>query len=351
MIFRKLKVRRFMSNIIRKTRFIRVAGISQLYTGAIKKYSIKPENLIRPSRLMKSNMGLVPTQVLSSFYTNLEQYSKDKDCVINIMKDINFPLEDPLKGWLSNCRDVSTLITRLITTINMMQTGSQLSLSYKKNHLIWSYENKFINPKSRIHDNIRAICIMISYLKHYLGAGYSPVNINIPNTLNQTSLYEEFFGSSISSHSSRAEVWISNDDFSKNNSSFSRAMKSFTFSSSELNSLFEIPTPDDNFKTIYEIINYCSYSEFPTLENVSQVLDVSQQQIQRQCKKIGTSFTEIRGVVLSNNAAYLLSSGWSVNEVSEKLGYENVDSFNRMFKKHKGITGKMYFNNIFDTLY
>ncbi|MFA0706694.1 helix-turn-helix domain-containing protein, partial [Vibrio sp. 10N.222.48.A3] len=38
----------------------------------------------------------------------------------------------------------------------------------------------------------------------------------------------------------------------------------------------------------------------------------------------------------------LLMYSVPVEEVSKRLGYTNVASFNRMFKKHRGLTPKQY---------
>lgn len=60
-------------------------------------------------------------------------------------------------------------------------------------------------------------------------------------------------------------------------------------------------------------------------------------------QKTGSSFSEYRLKIKIGKAKELLvKSGYNVNQVSEKLGYENVESFIRQFKKLAGCTPTKY---------
>jgi YesN/AraC family two-component response regulator len=48
------------------------------------------------------------------------------------------------------------------------------------------------------------------------------------------------------------------------------------------------------------------------------------------------------GYALSNVAVELLMYSVPIDKVATRLGYTNVASFNRMFKKHRGLTPKQY---------
>ncbi|MCC4820936.1 helix-turn-helix domain-containing protein, partial [Vibrio lentus] len=67
-----------------------------------------------------------------------------------------------------------------------------------------------------------------------------------------------------------------------------------------------------------------------------------EQQFQRRLHKLGVNFSTIMGYALSNVAVELLLYSVPVEEVATRLGYTNVASFNRMFKKHRGLTPKQY---------
>ncbi|EKM30664.1 bacterial regulatory helix-turn-helix s, AraC family protein [Vibrio harveyi] len=103
-----------------------------------------------------------------------------------------------------------------------------------------------------------------------------------------------------------------------------------------------MPDPEDELKVIYEVVHYSSHYGLPTLERVSALLGLSDQQFQRRLHKLGLNFSTVSGYVLSNVAAGLLSKHVSIEDIAARLGYTNVASFNRMFKKHRGLTPKQY---------
>jgi AraC-like DNA-binding protein len=107
-----------------------------------------------------------------------------------------------------------------------------------------------------------------------------------------------------------------------------------------------MPDPSDDTKLVYEAINYSCHFGLPTLERVSNLLGLSIQQFQRRFHKYGHNFTEMCGFVLSNKAVKMLSQSIPVEEVASSLGYNHLDSFTHMFKKHRGMTPKQYLKSL-----
>ena len=103
-----------------------------------------------------------------------------------------------------------------------------------------------------------------------------------------------------------------------------------------------MPDAADDHKVTYEMINYSRHFGLPTLSKVSSLLGLSEQQFQRRLHDLGVNFSTITGYVLSNIAVELLRYSLPIEEVAKRLGYTNVASFNRMFKKHRGLTPKQY---------
>ncbi len=76
------------------------------------------------------------------------------------------------------------------------------------------------------------------------------------------------------------------------------------------------------------------------LEDAANVVCLSQKYLSRIFKQhTGKNFSEYKLAVKVQKAKYLLTkTGYNVNQVSEKLGYENTESFIRQFKKIAGCT-------------
>ena len=98
--------------------------------------------------------------------------------------------------------------------------------------------------------------------------------------------------------------------------------------------------------TLSEIINYCNtrYKEKISLEAMERELHISKYYISHVInEKIGKGFNEYVNSIRINEACrLLLESELTVKEISEKVGFGTVRSFDRAFKKQKNETAKEY---------
>jgi two-component system, response regulator YesN len=80
------------------------------------------------------------------------------------------------------------------------------------------------------------------------------------------------------------------------------------------------------------------------LEDAANVVCLSQKYLSRVFKQYtGKNFSEYKLAIKVQKAKYLLAkTGYNVNQVSDKLGYENTESFIRQFKKIAGCTPTSY---------
>ena len=110
-------------------------------------------------------------------------------------------------------------------------------------------------------------------------------------------------------------------------------------------SLVHPPDSQDHMKVLYEVVNYSRHFGLPTLARVSELLGLSEQQLQRRLQATGLNFTSVVGYVLSGEAVKQIALGIPLEQVARSLGYRNMTSFSRMFKKYRGLTPKQYLAN------
>lgn len=81
-----------------------------------------------------------------------------------------------------------------------------------------------------------------------------------------------------------------------------------------------------------------------TLKDAAEAICLSAKYLSRIFKEAtGTGFSEYRLKAKTEGAKkLLLKSGYNINQISDKLGYENVESFIRMFKRFTGLTPRGY---------
>ncbi|WP_347383497.1 helix-turn-helix domain-containing protein [Paenibacillus pabuli] len=102
-------------------------------------------------------------------------------------------------------------------------------------------------------------------------------------------------------------------------------------------------TEEPTIAMFYEIIN-SHYMEDISLEYLSAKLNLSTTYLSVYIKdKTGINFSEHLQTIRMRKACELLATtNWTINEISVRVGYQNITSFNRIFKKTTGISPGTY---------
>lgn len=104
--------------------------------------------------------------------------------------------------------------------------------------------------------------------------------------------------------------------------------------------------PSEQHKRIAEIATYLNnnYMSDIGLEVVARKFFVSSAHLSRLFKKItGFSFIEyLQSIRIKEAEKLLAEKKLSISEISEKVGYQNITSFGRVFKSINGISPMQY---------
>jgi AraC-like DNA-binding protein len=89
--------------------------------------------------------------------------------------------------------------------------------------------------------------------------------------------------------------------------------------------------------TIERVVRCASQADYPSLREVSRMLEVSPRSLQRLLMGQGTTFSRIVERSRRQSALQLLvREDLSVTEVAERLGYTDPSNFCRAFRKWTG---------------
>ncbi len=88
-----------------------------------------------------------------------------------------------------------------------------------------------------------------------------------------------------------------------------------------------------------------SDNQLPTLDAVAEQLFSTPWTISRKLKKEGTSFQTLVDEIRINRASHLLlNSDLKISDIAQQLGYSDVSSFRRAFKRWFGISPRLFRN-------
>ncbi|PMO71589.1 AraC family transcriptional regulator [Vibrio splendidus] len=322
--------------------FLRALGILGIYQHATTNKFVNVEQLGIPKSVFNNPMILIPVGEVDKWYGLLEQQTGDSDIILKLADRVDIERLGPLSNWFFSGHDLASSIRRVNIGLHCLQSGAFLYGAQVGKLIKWCYDNPAYSETGKVHDSIRVAIFMMKILRRYLGDDFTPAAVSIAGYRDNTQLYQEYFGCNIQWGQPRTEIWIPSHLRLSINQSPSVGKMSLAMNFHDLDNYLNMPDAADEHKVTYEMINYSRHFGLPTLHKVSSLLGLSEQQFQRRLHKLGVNFSTIMGYALSNVAVELLLYSVPVEEVATRLGYTNVASFNRMFKKHRGLTPKQY---------
>ncbi|CAH7171197.1 HTH araC/xylS-type domain-containing protein [Vibrio chagasii] len=322
--------------------FLRALGILGIYQYAAANRDIDMDSLSIPKSVFANAMNLIPVNEVDKWYGLLEQQTNDPDIILKLADRVDIERLGPLANWFFSGHDLASTIRRVNIGLHCLQSGAFLYGTQAGSLIKWCYDNPEYSEVGKVHDSVRIAIFMMKIIRRYLGPDFKPAFVSIAGYRENVDLYEKYFGCNIQWGQPRTEVWIPSKSRLSINQSPSVGKMGLAMNFHDLDNYLNMPDAGDEHKVTYEMINYSRHFGLPTLYKVSSLLGLSEQQFQRRLHKLGVNFSTIMGYALSNVAVELLSYKLSIEEVAKRLGYTNVASFNRMFKKHRGLTPKQY---------
>lgn len=313
-----------------------------MHLEAHKRYDLIEGSLGIPDEVFHNPMTLIPLSEVNQWFAKLEEMTGNPDIVLELTRDNNIARVGAISHWLLSGVDFASTIRRMNYGLNSLQNGAFLSAALSGSIIKWTYRNPHVSPQVKVHDSVRMAVVLVKVMRLYLGPDFSPLRVRLSGTRSNIEKYRAFFGCDIDWSHSCTEIWFHSEVrlATKQQSSIRKGRLAMNFS--DLDELLNMPDPEDEVKVIYEVLNYSRFHGLPTLEHVSSLLGMSTQQFQRALRKLGMNFSTVCGYVLSNIAVSMLTKGVAIDEIARRLGYQNIASFNRMFKKNRGLTPIQY---------
>lgn len=322
--------------------FLRAIGFAHLHSKIKQLYHLPNGCSGLPESVFHQPMTLIPVNEVNLWYQRMEQATQDPDFLLKAIQDTALEWSLPAHRWFFSGADLASTIRRINYGFSTLQSGGSMVGAQIGPILKWLYCNPQIQTEMKVHDGIRIATFMLKVLREYLGENFAPMRVLLPGKRDNQDLYRDYFGCDVQWNQPRVEVWFHANHRLATQMPHRPKAKSLAMSYQELDEFLNMPDPNDEHKVMYETINYACHYGYPSLERVSQLLGLSTQQCQRRIHRLGMNYSVVLGYVLSNIAVNLLSRKVPVEEVARRLGYDHVASFNRMFKKQRGVTPNQY---------
>ncbi|MGF1759115.1 AraC family transcriptional regulator ligand-binding domain-containing protein [Photobacterium sagamiensis] len=315
-------------------------GMERVYPGSI-------ESLSLPNTLLCNKMRLMPVSEILRCFSELRERTGDDMFVIKGGKEIILSDYPSLSYPIDTSQDLFTAIMRLNSLVAVFQSGTESITTRSANILKWCYNVPSITGDERLYDSIVAVWVFIHILKSFHSTTYTPVRILLPGSkLGKSGEVDALFGCAVDWNQKEAQVWFPYEDVVKRNPKPNNQPYDFKMDKLEIMTYIDLPKSNDFLRCIYELINYAKEFEFPNLNFIASIIEISPQQLQRKLQKKQISFTALVNHQLLCNQAPNLLPLHGIEVVANKLGYKNAQSFTKAFKRVHGLTPRQYLEDV-----
>lgn len=172
------------------------------------------------------------------------------------------------------------------------------------------------------------------YVYNFYGKTYSSV-INLPIHIKQDNFKSYYPLQNVFERATKLNIWRNN---------YEKLLLDNIIRELLILISTELATPQMSNNTLKKILHYINkhYNENLTLTSIAEHFGFSTSYITKLFRNfLGKGTVDyINDLRLTAACEYLISSNYSIGEISNKIGYTNQYYFNRLFKKKYGVTPK-----------
>lgn len=322
--------------------FIRSLFLTPILDGAKKHYGINDADLCLPIEIYKNPMNLIPTSQVNLWFEQLAQHTKDPLYLLTISDCLSMQHLGMIGSWFTSSPDFVVSFRRINYGISNFQSGASFFGNQSGKIIKWCYVTRAFTGCARFQDSLRVAITMKNVLTEYLGKTYRPLRVKLSGPALNRSHVEQFFGCEVEWNAPQTEVWINISVLAHEGKNTLSEYRSLLMPFHQFDDYLNMPQPDDQAKTFYEIINYCRYFGYPTLSKAAECLGISTWQLKRRLMKSGWNFTTVTSYVLGNLAIQKMMQGQPLPQIAHELGYRTLETFSKSFKKNRGKTPRQY---------
>ncbi|WP_120501354.1 AraC family transcriptional regulator [Roseovarius sp. EL26] len=246
--------------------------------------------------------------------------------------------------WLQYCaqgRTLSEALQRASRTSNSQQTGSRLFLHQQGERSAWCYKRP---PDSAFgpHHTDHLVGAMTRFLRHYLGAAWQPIRIDLdyPKDPDASRLAAALESPAFFAQPCLA-LWFNTSSLCNASIAPPQARNPLTYEMIAASTHND--KPNDPIASIQQIITMRLLDNLSDIDGVAQHCGLGVQGLQRLLRKHGLTYRQLRNQVIMTRAQNLLiESHLSVTQIAVSLGYSDHANFTRAFRKHSQLSPSQY---------
>ena len=233
--------------------------------------------------------------------------------------------------------DLCTFIRRTIRALRYHESGTALGLEISGKLARWVYQVQEPISLGRRHYSGLALWPMLVAVRRYLGANWNPVRVECDDDcLSWRNKFEERFGAPVVMGSAANAIVF--ESHLLKSAAILRTPLSDRVTFADLRRLASQRPPRTIPEAVRELVRIRMREPLTDMEGAAFLLGVSARTLQRQLGEAGVTYRDLVEQVRMERALHLIfESSDSVTDIALDLGYSDITSFTRAFRRWCGV--------------
>jgi len=311
--------------------------LPSLFSG-LRENGINPDKFIRSSYLRKLDLTdpdkYIPNELLGDLLLDIRNQLGVDSLVVDFKEHFRSTNMGFVSSYLYQSPNFLCFLENAIKCHKMLRSNYSMALDISGNLSRFSVKiNEAQGHGKLISEEIDIARILDAFML-VGGKEFQPIELGI--TAETCNILESIFPKGdYPVKLNQNESWVL-----FKTSLLAKPVPEVTVDSNGINTLYDDST---NAFKIERMLESFKVGHIPSLDELSDLLDVSRKTIERRLQQEGTHFMEIKSRFLKRKSFELLNdSGLSIKEISQRLDYANSQNFIRKFKAMNGLTPNEY---------
>lgn len=245
----------------------------------------------------------------------------------------------PLWVLLRNARTVGEMCTELAENFDLYSDAAMVGLDRTPEGILLNWSATAGRIDSEVQMSEYALCVFANEVRSHVGPDWMPKAVLFRHARppGRRTLYRKAFGAQVRFNQDRNSLLLDERTWAapiKSRGSAARALVSRVVRLEE-----ERPATKRVAHSVEAVVRSLMPYAPCTIGEVSRALDLPTRTLQLRLQQEGTSLTQVRDIVRADLASkYLHHSELSAARIAEILGYADVTSLSRSFRRWNGVS-------------
>ena len=329
--------------------FIR-AVVAEYIVTHLERMNIDTTSILGSLKLERKSLQDPYAFVAFSDYTELLNYaskvSDNQSIGLQLGNEQNPTTLGPMGLALLNAPTVKDFLLCTERYVRSFQGGSHVQVQYVGEYL--QIEYKVIDPfvLHCDHDVELSVAFYVKILKIISGKKDLISDITFSHgPLADKSEYEFYLGRQPLFNADKNAIYIAKENADTVN--IKADLNLYNVMKHHLDDLLaEVKIPRDRIEEVRMCIQTSLGGPTPTLQSVSQHMNIHSRALQRTLKENGTSYSELLQTVRKEQAIGYLRRSVPIKTIAHNLSYSNENAFYKAFKKWTGMTPNEFIEDL-----